>query len=147
KFLGEIDEKRLQQINQILAEVIKNKKRFQINISSLGAFPKIQYPRVIWVGINNGDEQTKKLAEDLEERIEKIGIPGEKRPFSTHITIGRVRSPNKREQLLQSLDELKDIFQGKNLGWEVEKITLFKSTLTPKGPIYEALKEATLTTT
>lgn len=147
KFLGEIEERKLEQINQILQEVTKNKSTFQASISSLGAFPKIQYPRVIWVGINNGDEQTKKLAEDLEERIEKIGIPKEKRVFSTHITIGRVRTPNKRKELIQCLDKLSNLFEGKNLGWEVRKITLFKSTLTPEGPIYEALKEAALTTT
>ena len=143
KFLGEVDEKKIEKIIQALEETAKDSQPFSIRLCALGAFPKINFPRVIWVGIDAGDEKTKNIAFVLEEKLQKLGIPKEKRPFSSHITIGRVRSGINREKLVKELD----ILQGKgllqeNLEFLATKITLFKSTLTPKGPIYEILKEA-----
>jgi len=145
KFLGEVDEKKIEKIIQALEETAKDNQPFSIRLCALGAFPKINFPRVIWVGIDAGDEETKNIAFVLEEKLQKLGIPKEKRPFSSHITIGRVRSGINREKLVKELD----ILQGKgllqeNLEFLATKITLFKSTLTPKGPVYEILKEASL---
>jgi 2'-5' RNA ligase len=147
KFLGERDEKKIAKITQILEETAKNKNPFQIRISSLGAFPKVDFPRVIWVGIDKGDNETKEIAEGLEEKIAQIGIPKEERPFSSHITIGRVRSPVNRQNLVRDLKNLENKLGGQNLEFTVTKTTLFKSTLTPKGPLYEVLKETSLKAT
>lgn len=144
KFLGERDVKLIEKIIQILEGVAEEKKSFQIRISSLGAFPKPNAPRVIWVGVDKGDSETKEIAKELEEKIAKIGIPKENRPFSSHITIGRIRSALNRERLVQDLNNLQHKFGQETLEFLVTKITLFKSTLTPKGPIYEVLKEANL---
>jgi 2'-5' RNA ligase len=146
KFLGEIDEQKLDKIVLILEEITKTNNSFYIRISSLGAFPKIRFPRVIWVGIDKGDMETAQIAKVLEEEIAKIGIPPEKRPFSSHITIGRVRSNLNQGELAKNLDDLANSSLGENLEFLVTKIMLFKSTLTPKGPIYEVLKEAYLKT-
>src|SRR3990167_7792589 len=77
KFLGEIEDKKLEKITQIIDDTAKEKNKFQIHISSLGAFPKIDFPRVIWVGVETGDKETKQVAEELEEKTAKIGIPKE----------------------------------------------------------------------
>ncbi len=146
KFLGEIDEKKLDKISGIIEDTCEKKDKFHVCISSLGAFPKTESPRVIWVGIDTGDKEIKQMAKELEQNLAKIGIPKEDRPFSSHITIGRMRTPLNRERLVQGLKN-KAGLGGQNLEFYVSKITLFKSTLTPKGPIYEALKEASLTTT
>ena len=144
KFLGEVDEKKIEKIIQALEETAKDNQPFSIRLCALGAFPKINFPRVIWVGIDAGDEETKNIAFVLEEKLQKLGIPKEKRPFSSHITIGRVRSGLNREKLVKELNILAG--QSANYCADLEflttKITLFKSTLTPKGPIYEILKEA-----
>jgi len=162
KFLGEIDDKKLEKITRIIDDIAKEKNGFRICISSLGAFPKIDFPRVIWVGIDTGDKEAQEIAKELEEKIAKIGtstslkchgerrrtigIPKEGQPFSSHITIGRMRSSLNREKLVQDLNN-KAKLDGKKSEFYVTKITLFKSTLTPKGPIYEALKETNLKTT
>lgn len=146
KFLGERDAKLIEKIMQILEEVAKVNHSYRAIISSVGAFPKINFPRVIWVGIDKGDSETKQIAKELEEKIARAGIPKEDRPFSTHITIGRVKSPLNRQQLAQDLNNLQ-LAGLKTLEFPVTKITLLESTLTPKGPIYEALKEASLKTT
>lgn len=146
KFLGEVNEKTLEKIINIIEEVTKDKNSFSLRVSSLGAFPKPDYPRVIWVGIDEGDKETKEIAKELEEKIADMGIPLENRPFSSHITIGRTRSTLNREKLVQNLRTAAENIGKENLTCRVTKITLFKSTLTPRGPIYEALKETSLKT-
>ena len=146
KFLGEIDKVKSEKIIKIIEEVAKDNNAFEIRISSFGAFPKINFPRVIWTGIDSGDKEARVIAKELEEKIEKIGIPKEVRPFSSHITLGRTRSTLNREKLAQGLFKLTADFGGKTIEFRATKITLFKSTLTPTGPIYEILKEANLTT-
>lgn len=143
KFLGEIEDKKLQRIIKAMEETAAENTGFQINISSLGGFPKMDFLRVIWVGIDKGEKETVKIAEGLQERIAKIGIPKEARPFSSHITIGRTRSSLNRDKLVQFLKN-KTGLERQGLGFCATKITLFKSTLTPKGPFYEALKEISL---
>lgn len=147
KFLGEINEKKLDKIVSILDELSKNKNAFYLRLSSLGAFPKINSPRVIWIGVDKGDAETKDIAKALEEKIASIGIPKENRPFSSHISIGRLRSGLNRQKLVNDLLDLQLNFENEAKEFLVTKITLFKSTLTPKGPIYEVLKEANLKTT
>jgi len=146
KFLGERNEKKIQKFKEILIEVANNQNSYQIHINSLGAFPTNNSPRVIWVGIEQGDQETKSLALKLEEKIAKAGVAKEDRPFSSHITIGRTRSPLHREQLIQELNNLPAGIAQKLLVFPVKKITLFKSTLGPKGPTYEILQEASLKT-
>jgi RNA 2',3'-cyclic 3'-phosphodiesterase len=147
KFLGEIDEKQLEKIIRIIEDTVKDKNAFHARISSIGAFPKINYPRVIWVAIDKGDNEAKQTAKELEEKIAKIGIPRENKAFSSHITIGRTRSTINRERLVKDLSALENNLANTDLEFIVAKITLFKSALTPNGPIYESLKEASLKTT
>ncbi|MEW6101064.1 MAG: RNA 2',3'-cyclic phosphodiesterase [Candidatus Omnitrophota bacterium] len=144
KFLGEMEEKKIKEAVTAVKEVAENKNAFILRVSSLGAFPNINSPRVIWLGIDSGDAETKVIAQELEEKIEKIGVPKEERPFSSHITIGRLRSPKNRENLVQELKRLGEEIQGDEKEFYADKITLFKSTLTPKGPIYEPVMEASL---
>lgn len=81
----------------------------------------------------------------MEEKIAKIGIPKEDRPFSSHITIGRTKSNLGRDKLVAGLRGLENYFKEAPRELTVDKITLLKSTLTPTGPIYEVLKETNLT--
>ena len=144
KFLGEIDEKQLGEITKIIQETADKNKRFLIRLASPGAFPNINSPRVIWIEIDKGDLETKEIAKILEKKTAKVGIPQESRPFSSHITLGRVRSGKNCEKLVKNLENLASNSTQDSPEFLATKITLFKSTLTPGGPIYEALKEADL---
>ena len=146
KFLGEREKKKIDEIIKIIDDVSSEASVFQLEISSIGAFPKKEYPRVIWVGLSEGDKQIKQIAAELENAICKLGIPKESRPFSSHITLGRVRSPLNRKQLVEQLNGLEENFPEGRMRSEVKVITLFKSTLTPTGPIYEILHEGHLKT-
>ena len=147
KFLGEINAGQVSKISAIIEDVASDNPDFTLRINSLGAFPRIDYLRVIWVGLDKGDAQIKKIARELEEKIEKIGIPKEDRPFSSHITIARTRSNKNRQKLILDLKKLSEGFKLDDSEFKAGKITLFKSDLSPKGPTYEVLKSANLKTT
>jgi 2'-5' RNA ligase len=138
KFLGEIDEDLVEKIHSILDEVAGKNCPFKLGLTNLGAFPKLQYPRVIWIGMV-GDQKVIDIAKDLEEQMVKIGIPAESRPFSSHITLGRLRSGLNRKALIEKLESLNKKFTPPYPEFNLHSLTLFKSTLTPQGPIYEAL--------
>jgi 2'-5' RNA ligase len=113
-------------------------------LAGIGAFPSIKSPRVIWIGTDKGDEEVKTIAKALEDKLSALGIAQEDRAFSSHITLGRIRSSKNRNNLAQSLESLKEKPLEGIIELRVEKITLYKSTLTPRGPIYEVIKETYL---
>ncbi|MCX5715241.1 MAG: RNA 2',3'-cyclic phosphodiesterase [Candidatus Omnitrophica bacterium] len=147
KFLGEVDEGKIKDIEQTLEGVALNYKQFSIRPFSIGVFPKMEFPKVIWIGIDKGDNETKLIAGELEQNLAQIGMPKEDRPFSSHITIGRTKSFLNRNNLIRELKNLEGKIEGKFREFPVTRLTLLKSTLTPKGPTYEILKEVSLTTT
>jgi len=145
KFLGELELEKIKKVEALLEEIAKTHTSYSTTLSEVGTFPRSGLPRVIWVGVSKGESETKKIAEDIEAKAAKIGINKEKRLFSSHITIGRVRSGKNSTKLLQELARLKSFPRDARMEFTVTKITLFKSTLTPQGPIYEIVKEAHLT--
>ena len=142
KFLGATPVDKIDAISQALREAVLKFTGFNILITQLGAFPKPEYPRVVWVEITEGDKTLEELAGEIEERLLPLGFPKEERRFAAHITIARIRSSLNRIDLANKLKEAKPPL----LSQKVDKITLFKSTLTPKGPVYEALKTINLKT-
>jgi len=143
KFLGEIDEALVEKIRSILEEIARRNEPFELSLSELGAFPKLNYPRVIWVSITSG-QQVAKIAEEIEKETVKIGLPSESRPFSSHITLGRMRSGLNRTALVEKINFLNSNLPSLKPEFKVRSLTLFKSTLTPSGPIYEILRTVSL---
>ena len=142
KFLGAQEPETLEKIKVILDKIAQDKFAYTMEISLIGVFPKLEFPRVIWVGLSIGDKETKIIAKELDEKINKLGIPKEERAFSSHITIGRVRSSLNREKLTLALKNC--VIEEGKLKFSADKIILYKSTLLPGGPIYEAIHETSL---
>jgi RNA 2',3'-cyclic 3'-phosphodiesterase len=136
KFLGDVLSDKREDLRQILPEVLSNISGFELEINQLGAFPKIQRPRVVWVGITKNADKVKEIATLLEEKLQTLGLEREDREFSAHITLGRVRSPKNLNHLGQAMENCKIL---KPLKQAVKNVTLFQSTLTPQGPIYTPL--------
>ncbi|HNX80940.1 MAG TPA: RNA 2',3'-cyclic phosphodiesterase [Candidatus Omnitrophota bacterium] len=144
KFLGDIDDKTGSDITAGLQKIAAGHNTFIMRTKELGVFPKPTFPRVIWVGIGTGDSETRDLAARVEEAAIKLGIPAEEKPFSTHITLGRVRSHKNIEKLLHAITNASALTATYPQEFPVSKITLYKSTLSPQGPIYEELFSAPL---
>lgn len=138
KFLGEVSEGHLQAIKDVLADNLKGKSAFEIEVTGMGMYPSTQKPRVIWLGIE-GSEPLKDIHKSLDLALQKVSIPPDKRGLSPHLTIGRVRK-NVETLIVQDIGKTLSQFKIDSLGkYTIDKIVLYKSTLTPKGPIYDPL--------
>lgn len=150
KFLGEITEEKSEKIKYILDEIAKQTKPFELSLKIskegsgifVGAFPNLDHPRVIWVGLDKGAAESRLVAEKVDDAFLKIGFRKESRPFAAHLTIGRVRSSKNKEALKEKISNLQ--FKAYSLQL-IDAITLFQSSLTPKGPIYTKIHESKLT--
>jgi len=142
KFLGEVSEEKVDKIKASLDNVAKGTKPFEMTVKEIGAFPKIEYPRVIWIGLDKGRDESKILAEKIDEALSKIGFQKETRPFASHLTIGRVRSPKNKAALKEKITSCELVCVSP---CSVPSVILFRSTLTPKGSIYTKLHEAKFT--
>lgn len=144
KFLGVINETTLKKVINAIEETAQNHAKFKIGLSGAGAFPDTIHPKVIWIGVNEGNNKIKDIACTLEKKIESLGIAREKRPFSCHITLGRTKSSRNIQELIEGLNNLSNNLYKENLSFTAEGITIFKSRLSPSGAAYEVLKEITL---
>jgi 2'-5' RNA ligase len=144
KFLGEIDERQKDAALRAMRTIAALNKPFTIALGLAGGFPGINSPRVIWIGLELGDQRVKALADGLEKELTASGFPPETRKFSPHITLGRTRSGKNRRQLSEVLEALNSKPAKNAIAVGVKEIALFKSTLTPRGSIYEKLETAAL---
>ncbi|UCG61276.1 MAG: RNA 2',3'-cyclic phosphodiesterase [Candidatus Zixiibacteriota bacterium] len=140
RFLGETDENLVDEIKKQIDEAVNSHRQVKTSIATLGGFPNLNRPRVIWVGIEQNIEALSKMARDIEHRMRSLGFEKEKKQFKAHLTLGRVRHPKGLENLTDFLNDYR--FEAIPLCFD--RVILFKSTLTPQGPIYDRLHEAKL---
>ena len=136
-FIGEIPESKLDLVKEAVSSISFNS--FKIKLKGTGAFPNLSRPRVIWVGIEEGLQELRTIRGALLKELLARGIrPEDEKEFSPHLTIGRVKGPTNLLNLINVINEYQNTDFGEFI---VNKVTLFKSTLTPKGPIYDPLLE------
>ncbi|MBI4003536.1 MAG: RNA 2',3'-cyclic phosphodiesterase [Candidatus Omnitrophica bacterium] len=142
KFLDEITEEQRRTVEEMLTHVAGQQRPFTLGLKQLGAFPSLRAPRIIWVGLEEGREPVVRIAERIEREGQAIGLRREERPVAAHVTLGRVRSPKRRDSLAQRLQsapwEPPEPFQ-------VTALTLYRSDLHSSGPRYTVLAEIPLT--
>jgi len=131
QFLGEVSEKMVGKISDALNSI--EFSSFSISFASIGVFPKPNFPRVIWIGTDDGINELEKLAEIIRSKLSHLGFSPDKK-FKPHVTIFRVK--NKIEDLSSKLEKFSSCSFGKQL---VSEIKLKKSELTYQGPIYTDL--------
>jgi len=143
KFLGDITEKQREEVSAALDDISKSVKPFDVTLKDIGAFPKIEHPRVIWVGLDKGSDRSVEIAGQVDASLSKLGFAKEERAFSPHLTIGRARSSRNIDKLKEKLPgAVSDIRASAGIVHRVISIVLFQSTLTPHGSIYTKLHEA-----
>lgn len=133
KFFREISDEEIGKLKQVLEQVTEKYEPFEIEIKGMGVFPNKNYIRVIWIGVKNGYNTITSLAESIQDSIEILGFLKEEK-FVSHLTLGRVRTARNKNELRSLIEEFEDIEIGK---MKVEEIKLFKSKLSPNGPVYE----------
>jgi 2'-5' RNA ligase len=136
RFLGNISPPMVDALYEEMKQI--SFSSFMVELRGLGAFPKLNYPRVVWAGIRKGANELTDVFEQLEPRLRGLGFKPETRGFNPHLTIARVRSGRNKARLAEVIRELEDVEFGVV---NAECLKLKKSDLTPRGPIYTTLKE------
>jgi RNA 2',3'-cyclic 3'-phosphodiesterase len=106
----------------------------KVQVRGAGAFPSLNRPRVIWVGLAN--ESLGEVARQVEALSVKCGFEPEARRFTPHLTIGRVRRPSRNARIREALEAAADRDFGACL---IDSMALYRSHLSPHGAAYEAL--------
>jgi 2'-5' RNA ligase len=140
KFLGPIDETQALGVKEILKDVASHHHAFPLRLEGTGAFPGEISPRVLWVGLA-GEPELLALQDDLDNALEAKGFEREKRAFSPHLTLGRVKGP---ERVAKAVNELAKHREESFGAMTVRKVALFESLLHPDGAEYRIVFEALL---
>lgn len=141
KFLGDTPIHQIKEIESIIKKATAQVKKHTIRLEGTGVFPNEHYIKVIWIGIKETD-LIAQIAESINTQCSTIGFQKDKRGFSAHLTIGRMKSSKGKEEILNVIKTYQDTLFSEIV---VNEIQLKKSTLTPKGPIYETLSTIPLT--
>ncbi len=135
KFLGEVDEDKLHDIETYVTEVVKEFKPFEISVGRVGFFGDPSHIKTVWIDVVEGRETIIRLMRNIDSRLKHIRWDG--REPVPHLTIGRVKKPVNTLQLYENISETIRMNFGSMC---VESVKLKSSTLTPEGPVYSDVK-------
>lgn len=136
KFLGDVRGDAIDEIGEALRAVAVAQRPFSMKIGGIGAFPNMNRPRVLWVGIKQGAAAVTRLAEAVNHQLACIGYPAESR-FHPHLTLARLRN---RVNLTPQVHLFKQYDTIDEATVNVNEIVLMRSQLHPRGAVYTPLK-------
>ena len=132
KFLGGVKASRIERVGKALERSASGIGPFEIGIGGTGCFPSPRSPRVLWVGVSSVPEQLRQLYANLEDELAREGFEREKRKFSPHLTIARIRAPHNSAKVADALI-------GRGFDSETfiaTEVIVMRSDLKPTGSIY-----------
>ncbi len=141
RFLGEITPAQVALAKIATREAARGVAPFAITLRRLGAFPSLQRPQVVWVGVDEGARELESLARRVDERLVHHRFPPEDRRFRPHLTLARVRDARQWGDVVRALTQYRDVEVGTQT---VRSVCVMESRLTPQGPIYTRVEEVTL---
>lgn len=138
KFLGETTTEQLPELTDALEVAVAEAgvEPFEATFAGLGAFPSLDYIRVVWLGVEAGGEEMSQLAAAVEEQTTAIGFSPESHEFTPHVTLARMEHAGGKEQVQETIRA-----QDPTVGsMDVTEIRLTKSELTEEGPVYSTVE-------
>jgi RNA 2',3'-cyclic 3'-phosphodiesterase len=138
-FLGDVATSKIDAIKSAVSQAAGEYSAFQLSLSSPGAFPNLDRPHVVWVGLEGDVAKLLALQKRFEQFLSSLGFPPEARPFSPHLTLARVRdeaSPADRKKLGEAIVKSRC---ERDCAVSVSSVSLIQSKLTPDGPVYTVL--------
>lgn len=144
KFLGDIPPSTVPLLLDAIESAAESHHSFTLGLGSLGVFPNPNNPRILWVGLKGDLSSLAQLQASVEEQCQFLGFEPERRGFTPHLTLGRVRRTLTASQLDVVQTALEEEAKLGDLQWPVEEIHLIRSKLTPQGAVYRSLGAAKL---
>jgi 2'-5' RNA ligase len=130
KFLGDVSTTNLVSLQNMLQVESDNILPFELSVGSVGAYPNLHRPRVVWVGVT-APEALSALQHNIEMAANRLGYPLEDRLFSPHLTLGRVN----RNVSSGDLQQVGQVLSGYNIGFigavQLTAVHLYRSDLSP----------------
>jgi 2'-5' RNA ligase len=149
KFLGDVEESRVEQMCRALAQVAEAMSPILLDITGVGVFPDLRAPRVLWLGLSDpagrpGQVDTLvRVAGMVDAALSGLGFSPETRPFSPHLTLARIKEQSRGVgQALAQSDVMQHAASAGAL--HVRALSLMESQLRPSGAVYTRLCEAPL---
>jgi 2'-5' RNA ligase len=142
KFLGELGDDGARRAAEGAREAAASLAAFDVTLGAAGAFPNAPRARVLWLGLERGAEEFKALGRAVDVALAKRGFDREKRAFSPHLTLGRVRDVG--HDWTAALAASTSLAADPAARFRVGAIRVMKSTLSTGGSIYEVVAEAPL---
>jgi 2'-5' RNA ligase len=136
KFIGEWPKERLDELNLAL-QALPAREPIPIEVRGLGFFPNPHSPRVFWAAVHSGPELAT-LARLTDQALGLLGVPAEKRPFSPHLTLARMKEPVPLQALRQAIASLPATDFG---AFTADRFHLYLSQLNPGGSVYTKLSD------
>ena len=137
KFLGDIACDRVDSIETAIKASAEGLHPISLFARSIGVFPDLNRPRVVWIGIDGEIAILKGFQEKLDANLVQIGFQAEKRSYKGHLTIGRVQKIPDHEILKTAV---RDFFDYETEPFQADEVILFQSDLKPEGAVYTCLK-------
>jgi 2'-5' RNA ligase len=136
-FLGELEEGEIEAVVGASRHALRRVRPFRVSHRGSSAFPSLSRPRVVWTGVGEGREELISLHAAVTGAVREsgVGVTTDTKPYHPHTTIGRVRS-SCPPRLVAEVDEAKDLSFGAH---GVREVVLFRSTLTPRGSVYDEI--------
>ncbi len=135
KFLGEIDDERLAELEVIVKKTAQKFSKFKLFLRNNGVFPNKKRAKILWFGIDDKKGSLTEIKENLEAELEKLGFAKEKRRFKPHLTIARLREPSKDLVSKHLENKIEPV------GFEVSGIVIYESELRPTGSVYKIVSK------
>jgi RNA 2',3'-cyclic 3'-phosphodiesterase len=136
KFFGYVYESDIANISHVVKNGVANMRALMLNVRNLGAFPSVNRPRVLWLGIDGDTDALISLQAETDTGFQEYGFKKEERPFRPHLTLARIKEPKGLVGLAEAVKKNDDYIAG---SFTVSGLTLFKSDLKPTGAIYTKL--------
>lgn len=142
RFIGDTEPSQVDELKAVLDNTARQFTAVDTRIDLLSAFPNLKRPRIFWAGCSD-HEVTKRLcrvADAVERGVQELGFEPSNKMFKPHLTLGRVKRPDNLDRLVATLGQ----YELPALDLHLDRIVLFRSTLTSEGPIYDRLHETSL---
>ncbi len=138
KFLGEVEgETKLSAVKNSIRSAVASFSPYEIIIKGGGVFPSPEYPSVLWVGCCDISDYTVKIKKNIDVSLKDTGFKEEKRSFTPHLTIGRIKYRRGRNRAAEKLLK-SDIYIGR---MSINRVNLYQSRLSPYGAEYSIVEK------
>lgn len=140
RFLGSVPEPACALVAERAAVALSDLEPYRLRLDVVRAIPRPRSASLVWVAASAGAEHTAELAERLAGASAFLDFEPDNRSFKTHATLVRARHPRRvSHEAIDAVEHCLHRADERAITMSVRDVTLYASTLTPRGPVYEEL--------